>query len=119
MKIDKQKQVRRRRRKAGIRKRIFGTPEQPRLTVYRSICHIYAQIIDDLAGRTLVSSSTLGTKTKSGGGDAAAAAQVGKDLAKKAKAAGIARVCFDRNGFRYHGRVQSLAEAVKEGGVQF
>lgn len=119
MRIDKQKQIRRRRRKAGIRKRIVGTPERPRLTVYRSLSHTYAQIVDDLAGITLASASTLGGKSKDGGGNAAAAAQVGKDLVEKAKVAGITQVCFDRNGYRYHGRVRSVAEAVKEGGVKF
>ena len=119
MRIDKQKQIRRRRRKTGIRKRVVGTPERPRLTVYRSLCHTYAQIVDDLAGTTLASASTLGNKSKESGGNTAAAIQVGKHLAEKAKAAGITKVCFDRNGYRYHGRIRSLAEAVKEGGLQF
>ena len=116
MRGDKQKRIRR--RKAGIRKRVFGTPEKPRLTVYRSLCHIYAQIIDDLTGRTLVSVHSVGAGSV-GGGNKASAAEAGKQLAEKAKAAGIVRVCFDRNGFRYHGRVRSLAEAAKEGGIQF
>ncbi len=108
------------RRKAGIRKRVFGTPQQPRLTVYRSLKHIYAQVIDDLAGKTLAAASTIGAKaTGSATGNKAAAAEVGKQIAEKAKAAGVSRVAFDRNGFRYHGRIKSLADAAREGGLKF
>ncbi len=110
------KNIRRRRRKMGIRKRVFGTPERPRLSVYRSLKYIYAQIIDDLSGRTLVSASSLKQEK---GGNVAAAAQVGRELAEKAKAAGITQVAFDRNGFRYHGRVKAVADAAREAGLSF
>ncbi|MBL4575951.1 MAG: 50S ribosomal protein L18 [Opitutaceae bacterium] len=114
--MDKQKQktVRRSRRKTGIRKRVIGTPERPRLTVFRSLTNIYAQIIDDLDGKTLASASTI---KASGGGNIAAATEVGKEIAKQAKDAGISKVAFDRNGFRYHGRVKALADAAREGGL--
>ena len=111
------KQVRRDRRKRGIRKDIFGTPERPRLTVYRSLTHIYAQIIDDLAGRTLVSASSVQAKAE--GGNKTVAAEVGKQLAQKAVAAGIKEVAFDRNAFKFHGRVKALADAAREGGLKF
>lgn len=119
--MDKQKQkaVRRVRRRHGIRKRIIGTPTRPRLAVYRSIKHIYAQIIDDMAGRTLCAAST---RDKSLGADAPgntkAAAQVGKALAERAKSIGISKVAFDRSGFRYHGRVRALADAARESGLE-
>ena len=118
MRADIQKRDRRRRRKAGIRKRVVGTPQQPRLTVYRSLGHIYVQVIDDLAGRTLAAASSLGAKLTAGD-KKQAAAEVGKAIGEKAKAAGITRVCFDRNGFRYHGRVVSLAKAAREAGLEF
>jgi large subunit ribosomal protein L18 len=108
--------VRRTRRKRSIRKRLFGTPDRPRLTITRSNKHIYAQIIDDVAGKTLVSASSARLKK---GSDADAAKKVGEDLAKKAKAAGVESVCFDRNGYRFHGRVQSLADAAREKGLKF
>lgn len=111
------KQVRRDRRKRGIRKDIFGTPERPRLTVYRSLTHIYAQIIDDLAGRTLVSASSV--QIKAVGGNKSAAVEVGKQLAQKAVAAGIKEVSFDRNAFKFHGRIKALADAAREGGLKF
>ncbi len=110
--------VRRTRRKIGLRKRIFGTPERPRLTVFRSSKHLYAQIVDDLAGRTLASASTIDQKVEKGA-DTQAATTVGKALAEKAKAAGVTAVSFDRNGFKYHGRVKALADAAREGGLQF
>lgn len=119
MKVDKAKQIRRGRRKTGIRKRIFGTPEKPRLTVYRSLKHIHAQIIDDLSGKTLTSASTLNVRPSGGTGNAAAAAQVGQAIAEKAQAIGITGVSFDRNGFRYHGRIKSLAQAAREKGLKF
>ncbi len=106
------------RRKAGIRKRIYGIPEKPRLTVFRSHKHIYAQIIDDLSGKTLVSAGTVQDKVATGGGTAGAQA-VGKTLAERAVAAGIKAVAFDRNGFRYHGRVKALAEQAREAGLAF
>ncbi len=120
MKRSKLKIVRRNRRKAGIRKRVIGGPERPRLAVFRSNHHIYAQVIDDLAGRTLVFASS---RDKDGrppsGGNIAAAAAVGKVLAERAGTAGIREVVFDRAGYRYHGRVKALADAVREGGVKF
>ena len=118
MQIDRLKQIRRARRQAGIRKRVFGTPQRPRLTVYRSLQHIYAQIIDDLSGRTLASASTVQAKIAKGG-NKAAATEVGKNLAVSAKAAGITAVAFDRNAFKYHGRVKALAEAARKEGLKF
>ncbi|QDU71760.1 50S ribosomal protein L18 [Mucisphaera calidilacus] len=114
----KNKTQRRGRRKAGIRKRVIGTPECPRLSVFRSAKHIYAQVIDDLAGKTLVAASTVTAGTETGGNIAAAEA-VGKALAEKAKAAGVGAVQFDRNGYRYHGRVKALADSAREAGLQF
>jgi large subunit ribosomal protein L18 len=111
------KHLRRQRRKKGIRKGVFGTPQRPRLSVFRSINHVYAQIIDDLAGRTLVASSSI--KAGAGGSNVAAGAEVGKQLAQKAKAAGIKEVAFDRNGFRFHGRIKALAEAARKEGLTF
>jgi len=119
----KSKTVRRLRRKAGVRKRVIGVPSRPRLTVFRSLKHIYAQVIDDLAGRTLVDASTSPTKAAgsagSAGGNCAAAAGVGKTLAEKAKKAGITEVVFDRNGYAYHGRIKALADAARKGGLKF
>lgn len=116
MDINTLKQVRRRRRKQGVRKRVIGTSDRPRLTVYRSLKHTYAQLVDDLSGRTLVSASTIKLEK---GGDRAAAVSVGKDLAAKAVAAGVSLATFDRNGFRYHGRVKALADAAREAGLKF
>jgi large subunit ribosomal protein L18 len=112
--------ARRARRKKGIRKGLLGGPIRPRLTVFRSSKHMYAQVIDDLSGRTLLSASTT-EKDANGdnGGNVAAAAGVGTRLAQRAGEAGIKKVVFDRNGFRYHGRVQSLAEAARKGGLEF
>ena len=109
--------TRRRRVKRGIRKKVSGTPARPRLTVYRSNQHIYAQLIDDRAGHTLVAASSLedgpeGETPKEVG------QAVGKLLAERAKEAGIDRAVFDRNGYRYHGRVKSLAEGAREAGLQ-
>ena len=106
------------RRKVGIRKRVLGTPEKPRLSVYRSLQHIYAQVIDDIEGTTLASASSVDQKLDNGG-NKEAAEKVGKAIAERAQAAGIERVAFDRNGFRYHGRVRALADAAREGGLQF
>ena len=114
MDSNKLKTIRRNRRKTGIRKRVQGTPERPRLTVYRSLNHIYVQVIDDLDGKTLVSASSV----KGKGGNIEAAKEVGKQIAEKAKGAGITQVAFDRNGFRYHGRIKALADAAREGGLQ-
>lgn len=116
------KSKRRLRRKRGIRKRIYGTAECPRLTVFRSLNHIYAQIIDDDRGVTLCEASTRGKDLREGlksGGDAAAGKFVGGALAERAKTKNIVAVCFDRNGYRFHGRIKALAEAAREGGLKF
>jgi len=110
------------RRHLRSRRRLEGSPERPRLCVYRSLKHIYAQVIDDVSGRTLVSASTLCEPLKGalkGTGNRAAAAKVGELLAARAKEAGIKAVCFDRGGRKYHGRVKALAEAARKGGLQF
>jgi large subunit ribosomal protein L18 len=110
----------RQKRHERIRLRVAGTAERPRLAVFRSIDHIYAQVIDDTSGRTLAAASTLerelrgSTKTKT-----EEAAVVGRLVAERAKTAGIERVVFDRAGFRYHGRVKSLADAAREAGLDF
>ena len=114
---NKHKQTRRARRVIGIRKRIVGTPERPRLSVYKSLNHIYAQVIDDLAGKTLAAASTVEDGMPDKTGNAAAAAAVGARIAERAKAAGVAAVVFDRAGFRYHGRVKALADASRKGGL--
>jgi large subunit ribosomal protein L18 len=120
---NKLKEIRLARRKRSVRANVFGSPERPRLSVFRSDKHIYAQIIDDHAGRTLASAaSTLagvrGTDLKSGG-HIAAAKKVGLAIAAKAKEAGVTAVCFDRGGRRYHGRIKALADAAREGGLKF
>ena len=102
-----------------IRRKMLGTAERPRLNVYRSLNHIYAQIIDDLQGVTLVAASTAGGKGKTTGGNLAAAREVGRRLAEKAKAKGIKRVVFDRGGYLYHGRIKALADAAREAGLEF
>lgn len=108
------------RRKKGLRKRILGVPERPRLSVFRSAKHIYAQVIDDLSGKTLASASTTEKPKKvDKGGNKAAAEVVGVNIAKRAGEAGITKIVFDRNGFRYHGRIQVLADAARKGGLQF
>jgi large subunit ribosomal protein L18 len=101
-----------------IRKKLEGTEERPRLSVYRSTAHIYAQIIDDRKGSTLVAASTVEAKKKTGG-NLASAKEVGKAVADKAKAKGITQVVFDRGGYLYHGRVKALAEAAREAGLKF
>ena len=106
------------RRHARVRKTISGTKEVPRLNVFRSNKGIYAQVIDDTKGETLVSSSTLELKIKNGGNIEAACA-VGKDIAAKCKKAKINKVVFDRGGFLYHGRVAALADAAREAGLKF
>lgn len=110
------------RRKGTIRSGLFGTTERPRLSVFRSSKHIYAQIIDDAQGKTLAS---VGSTTDEvlgdlkNGGNIAAAKLIGKAIADRAKAAGITAVAFDRNGRKYHGRVKALADAAREGGLKF
>jgi large subunit ribosomal protein L18 len=101
-----------------IREKLSGTTERPRLNVYRSLNHIYAQVIDDQKGETIVSASTLALKSKTGG-NVAAAKEIGKAIAERAKEKGIKRVVFDRGGFLYHGRIKALADAAREGGLEF
>ncbi len=114
------KTIRRRRRRKGIRKHIIGVPDRPRMAVYRSLLHIYVQVIDDLTGRTLVSASTGDKGDKvAPGGNCAAAAAVGREIGERAKKAGIENVVFDRGGRRYHGRIKALAEAAREAGLKF
>jgi len=110
---------RRDRIKKGIRKRISGSSERPRLSVYRSNKGIYAQIIDDVTGKTLVSASSLEKDFATTGNKSDQSTAVGKIVAQKAVAAGIKQVVFDRNGYLYHGRVKSLAEGAREGGLIF
>jgi len=110
------------RRKYHVRKKVFGTPDRPRLSVFRSNRHIYAQIIDDVAGATLVSASTRAKGLRdrlSAGGDKKAAQVVGEAVAKQALGVGIKCVCFDRNRYKYHGRVKALAEAARKTGLVF
>jgi large subunit ribosomal protein L18 len=121
MKIKTKEDVRRR-IQARIRKKIAGTPERPRLVVFRSQSHIYAQVIDDGAGQTLCSASSLDKDLRSTmrrGSNLAAAKAVGQLIAARAKDKGIAAVVFDRGGFLYHGRVKALADAARESGLKF
>jgi len=110
---------RRDRIKKGIRKRVSGSAERPRLSVYRSNKGIYAQVIDDVTGKTLASASSLSKDFSATGNKSEQSAAVGKLVAAKAVAAGIKDVVFDRNGYLYHGRVKSLAEGAREGGLNF
>jgi len=114
---------RRRRRKRRVRRSVFGSPERPRLTVFRSLRNVYAQIVDDVAGHTLASADSLalvraGSITAVDAGNAKGAVEVGKALAARAKEAGVARVAFDRNGYRYHGRIKALADGAREAGLE-
>ncbi len=102
-----------------IRKKISGTAERPRLAVFRSVNHIYVQVIDDINGATLTAASTTEKQFGSKGGNIAAAKEVGKLIAERAKEKGVTRVVFDRGGYIYHGRVKSLAEAAREAGLEF
>jgi large subunit ribosomal protein L18 len=116
------KEKRRFRRKRRVRKRIQGTADRPRLTVSRSLHHVYAQIIDDEAGVTLCEASSQNKGLRGSipyGGNMAAAKVVGQTLAERAKDKGIEQVRFDRNGYKYHGRVKELAEAARQGGLRF
>ena len=121
----KTKADRRDRIKLRIRKRVEGTPDRPRLSVFRSVAHLYVQVIDDMSGRTLVTASSvepalkgsLGGKVK--GGNKAGAELVGKTIAERAAAKGIKKVVFDRNGFLYHGRIRAVAEAARQAGLEF
>lgn len=122
MKRQKTAQAARIRRHLRVRKRVRGTPERPRLAVYRSLSHIYAQVIDDDAGRTLVAASDVEPSLR-GGADAKAKTEVaklvGELLGRRAVEQGITQVVFDRGGFRYHGRVKALASAAREAGLKF
>jgi large subunit ribosomal protein L18 len=104
-----------------IRKKVFGTAERPRLNVYRSLNHIYVQLVDDLKGVTLVSANSAEGKKaeRRTGGNVAAAKAVGKAIAERAQAKGITKAVFDRGGYIYHGRVKSLADAAREAGLKF
>jgi len=120
IKADKNKS--RLRRHVRVRKKISGTAERPRLNVYRSSKHIYAQLIDDVKGVTLAAASTLDKELRDqieNGGNVEAARKVGELIAKRAKTAGITKVVFDRGGYLYHGRVQALADAAREAGLEF
>ena len=102
-----------------VRSKVFGTTERPRLNVFRSEKNIYAQVIDDVAGNTLVAASSLDKEIEGNGGNKTAARAVGKLVAERAKAKGIDTVVFDRGGYLYHGRVAELAEGAREGGLEF
>ena len=121
----KTKKDRRERIRLRQRKRLFGTPERPRLAVFRSVSNIHAQVIDDLAGRTLVAASTVepAVKTRFSGtaraGNRAGAQVLGQVIAERVKAKGISQVVFDRGGVLYHGRVRAMAEAAREAGLKF
>ncbi len=122
MRSSELRHMRRTRRKRGIRKRLYGTCGKPRLTVFRSLNHIYAQIIDDDKGVTVVQASTRNkdmSGTITSGGNIEAAKAIGKVLAERAKEKNIECVCFDRNGYRYHGRIKGLADAAREAGLKF
>ena len=121
---DKQREKQKRldRRKFGIRKSLFGSTERPRLSVFRSDKHIYAQLIDDYAGRTLAAAGSTLTDVRGdlkNGGNIEAAKRVGLAIANRAKSIGITKVAFDRGGRKYHGRIKALADAAREGGLQF
>lgn len=118
MKAQKRLAVTRQRKRFRVRKKVQGTAERPRLSVYRSSKHIYAQMIDDINGVTLAAAGSL----KKGGGKGStilAAMEVGKRLAEAARSAGVSKAAFDRGHYKYHGRLKALAEAVREGGIQF
>jgi len=113
----------RQRRKTRVRKRVFGSPERPRLTVFRSLRNVYAQIVDDVAAHTLASADSLslaraGTISAADAGNVKGAAEVGKALATLAKEAGVVRVVFDRNGYKYHGRIKALADGARAAGLE-
>ena len=118
----RQVQTRRLRRQRRVRNRLFGTPERPRLAVFRSSKHIYAQVINDQTATTLVSASTMDPEIKGQlayGGNKAAAEVVGRVVAERARKAGIDKICFDRRSYKYHGRVEALAQAARAAGLQF
>ena len=111
------RKVNRLKRHKRVRVHVAGTSERPRLAVYRSLNHLYAQLIDDAASRTVAAASTVGLKAKGNG--VAQAQEVGKAIAGKARAAGVSSVVFDRGGFLYHGRIKALADAAREAGLEF
>lgn len=102
-----------------IRQRVLGSPERPRLAVFRSLNHIYAQVIDDREGRTLVAASSTEKDLRGKGGNVEGAKRIGKAVAERARQKGIAKVVFDRGGYLYHGRVKALADAAREAGLEF
>ncbi len=114
----RQRNVIRQRVHARIRQKMEGTAARPRLNVYRSLNHIYAQVIDDAAGVTVVSASSLAEKAKTGG-NVAAAREIGRLVAERARERGITKVVFDRGGYLYHGRIKALADAAREAGLEF
>jgi large subunit ribosomal protein L18 len=114
--IPKTREERRTRRHLRVRKKVMGTPERPRLVVYRSLKHIYAQLVDDVAQRTL---ATVSSRAVGEGKKTEKATAVGKALAERAKSTGITRVVFDRAGYKYHGRVKAVADGAREGGLDF
>ncbi len=110
------------RRRRHVRKSVRGTTERPRLTVFRSLQHIYCQVVDDSTGKTLAAASTKDKDLRTGiqyGGNSQAAQVIGKAIAERAQAAGVKKVCFDRAHCKYHGRVAALADAAREGGLEF
>jgi large subunit ribosomal protein L18 len=116
------KQEDRQRRHRRVRRRVYGTPQRPRLNIFRSAVHIYAQLIDDTAGRTLVSASSLDkelAESLKNGGNVKAAAAVGRLVAERALKANLQSIVFDRGGYRYHGRIKALADASRERGLKF
>jgi large subunit ribosomal protein L18 len=118
----KAKRLARQRRHARVRRRVSGTPDRPRLCVFRSLRHIQAQVIDDINGHTLAAASTLDGEVRSqfdGKDKSAQAALVGEVIAKRALDAGITRIVFDRGGYKYHGRVKRLADAARKAGLEF
>ena len=124
MKI-KTKEDRRDRIKHRLRKRIQGSEQRPRLTVYRSVSHIYVQVVDDMTGRTIASASSVESSVKgtfakqAKGGNVAGAQAVGKTIAQRLMEKGVKRIVFDRNGFLYHGRIKAVADAAREAGLEF
>jgi large subunit ribosomal protein L18 len=121
----KTREDRRDRIKYRIRKRVSGTQERPRLTVFRSVAHMYVQVVDDMSGTTIASASTVEPKVKgvleqaAKGGNIEGAKAIGKTIAERLLEKGVKRVVFDRNGFLYHGRVKAVAEAAREAGLEF
>ncbi len=116
------KRNRRIKRHKDVRGKVSGTPDRPRLAVYKSVRHIHAQVIDDLAGKTIASASSVESAASDAGlkpGNAKSAAIVGKLIAQRAKEKGVSAVCFDRGGFMFHGRVKALAEAARTEGLKF